>query len=99
MESKENYFLVTNKHVINNKKELRERASEISVSFAEEFGISKKELGRRINFVKDSFQRNIIFRDIEHEYVLEKKGFSKPTVILAGAVIEDLLRLYMIHNV
>jgi len=68
------------------------------ITIAEEFGITKKEFGRKINFVKDKFLRSIIFRDIEHAYVLAKNGFSKPSVILSGAVIEELLRQYLIHK-
>lgn len=60
-----------------------------------EFEISKREFGKRINFVKDTFKREIIFRDIEQAYVLSKMGFNKPTVILAGGVIEELLRLFL----
>jgi len=65
-------------------------------TIADEFGITKKEFGKKINFVKDTFQRKIIFRDIEHAYILAKNGFSKPSVILSGAVIEELLRQFLI---
>ncbi|MFH0771702.1 MAG: hypothetical protein V1933_03695 [Candidatus Omnitrophota bacterium] len=61
----------------------------------EEYEISKKEFGKKINFVKDKFKRKIIFRDIEQSYILSKYGFNKPALILAGAVIEELLRLYL----
>jgi len=63
-----------------------------------EFGITKVAFGRAINFVSDSFRRNIIFRDVEHAFVLASSGFSKPAVILAGGVIEELLRLYLEHK-
>ena len=36
-----------------------------------------------------------IFRDIEQAYFLAFNGYSKPAVILAGGVIEELLRLYI----
>lgn len=61
----------------------------------QEYGISKKEFGVKINFVKDKFKRKIIFRDVEQAYILSQDGFSKPALILAGAVIEELLRLYL----
>jgi len=61
----------------------------------DEYEISKKEFGLKINFVKDKFRRKIIFRDIEQAYILSKYGFNKPALILAGAVIEELLRLYL----
>jgi hypothetical protein len=60
-----------------------------------EFGITKIAFGRKINFVSDNFRRNIIFRDVEHAFLLASSGFSKPAVILAGSVIEELLRLYL----
>jgi len=60
-----------------------------------EFGITKNKFGRKINFVSDRFQRGIVFRDVEHSFVLANLGFSKPAVILAGSVIEELLRLYL----
>ncbi len=63
-----------------------------------EYGISKMVFGKKINFVSDSFKREIIFRDVEHAYVLASEGFAKPAVILAGGVIEELLRLYLKHK-
>ena len=63
-----------------------------------EFGINKRTFGRNINFVSDSFKRKIIFRDVEHSFVLASSGFPKPAVILAGGVIEELLRLYLKHH-
>lgn len=63
-----------------------------------EYGVSKKDFGKKINFVSASFKRKIIFRDVEHAFVLASQGFSKPALILAGGVIEELLRLYLEHN-
>ena len=63
-----------------------------------EYDISKRKFGRKINFIKDKFKRDIIFRDIEHAYVLASLGFSKPALILAGGVIEELLRQYLAYN-
>lgn len=59
------------------------------------FGITKMSFGRKINFITDPFKRTIIFRDVEKAFVLASLGFSKPAVILAGSVIEELLRLYL----
>lgn len=64
----------------------------------EEFGVSKHEFGRKINFVKGEFKRAVIFRDVEHAYALSKIGFGKSAVILAGSVMEELLRLYLQHK-
>jgi len=63
-----------------------------------EYDISKNNFGRKINFVSDSFKRTIIFRDVEQAFVLASQGFSKPALILAGGVIEELLRLYLEHK-
>jgi hypothetical protein len=68
------------------------------VTFREEFGITKRGFGRKINFVKDSYLRTVIFRDIEHAYILAKNGFYKPSVILSGAIIEELLRQYLLQK-
>jgi len=57
--------------------------------------ITKTSFGRKINFVSDSFRRKIIFRDVEQAFSLASSGFPKPAVILAGGVIEELLRLYL----
>lgn len=64
-------------------------------SIQEEFDISKREFGKRINFVQNQFKRDIIFRDVEQAYILAKSGYSKPAVILSGGVIEELLRLFL----
>ena len=61
----------------------------------EDFEVKKLTFAKKINFVNDEFKRKIIFRDIEHAYLLAKNGFAKPAVILAGSVIEELLRLYL----
>lgn len=64
----------------------------------EEYEITKRSFGKKINFVSDSFKREIIFRDIAHAYLLANQGFSKPAVVLAGSVIEELLRLSLKHK-
>jgi len=63
-----------------------------------EFGVTKNKFGRKINFISDNFRRNIIFRDVEQAFTLASCGFSKPAVILAGSVIEELLRIYLIYK-
>jgi hypothetical protein len=60
-----------------------------------DFDVSKQTLGKKIRFVTDPFKRRIIFRDIEQAYILSGSGFSKPALILAGGVIEELLRIYL----
>lgn len=51
-----------------------------------------------IKFVQDPFKRKVIFRDLEQSFVLANCGFSKPSVILAGGVVEELIRLYLLHK-
>jgi len=63
-----------------------------------DFEVSKRAFGKKINFVKNKFKRNIIFRDIAQAYFFAENNFNKPAVILAGGVIEELLRLYLKHK-
>ncbi|HOI73005.1 MAG TPA: hypothetical protein PLO63_02550 [Syntrophales bacterium] len=60
-----------------------------------EYGITKRSFAKKINFIQDQFKRIVIFRDIAQAYLLANHGFNKPSVILAGGVIEELLRLYL----
>jgi len=60
-----------------------------------DFDVNKRAFSKKINFVKDEFKKKIIFRDTEHAYFFMQNGFYKPAVILAGGVIEELLRLYL----
>ncbi len=70
--------------------------SDIWLSIDQEYDITKRAFGKKISFVKDVFKREIIFRDVEQAFFLARaRGFSKPAVILAGGVIEELLRLYL----
>jgi hypothetical protein len=62
---------------------------------AAEYNISKQTFGKKFNFVKDPYKRKIIFRDVEQAYILSNNGFAKPAIILAGGVIEELLRLFL----
>jgi len=63
-----------------------------------EYDVSKRSLGKMINFIQDPFKRKILFRDVEQAFVLASNGFYKPSVILAGGVVEELLRLYLLHK-
>ncbi len=60
-----------------------------------DFDVSKRTFGKRVNFIDNKFIRQVIFRDIEHAYTLCKSGYYKPSVLLAGGVIEELLRQYL----
>lgn len=63
-----------------------------------EYSESKRAFGKKINFIKDSYTRKVIFRDVAHAFYLAHNGFSKPAVILAGSVIEELLRQYLVSK-
>jgi len=63
-----------------------------------EYDVSKRSFGKKISFVKEEFKRKIIFRDLEQAFLLANHGFHKSSVILAGGVIEELLRLYLAHK-
>lgn len=60
-----------------------------------DYALTKREFSIKINFVKDEYGKETIFRDVEQAYILAQNGFSKPAVILAGSVIEELLRQYL----
>ena len=77
------------------KKEIKLSVSDAWNKIKNDYDISKYAFSRKINFVKDPFKRKIIFRDIGQAYLLAEKDFSKPAVILAGGVIEELLRHYL----
>lgn len=70
-------------------------SKDIWTAIQSDFDISKRSFAKKINFVRDEFKRKILFRDIEHAYALANQGFPKPAVILAGGVIEEILRLYL----
>ncbi len=68
---------------------------EIWSDIYQDYEINKRAFAKKINFVTDKYKRKALFRDIEHAHILSKSGFSKPAVILAGSVIEELLRIYL----
>lgn len=74
------------------------KSKEIWNDIEKDYDITKRMFGKRINFVGDKFKRQILFRDVEHAYVLANLGFSKPAVILTGSVIEELLSVYLQHK-
>jgi len=60
-----------------------------------EYDVSKRCLGKKISFITDQFTRKIIFRDVEHAFLLLQGGFYKPATLLAGGIIEEMLRHYL----
>jgi hypothetical protein len=73
-------------------------AEKIWQDIRNDYGINKRAFGKKINFVTDAFKRAVLFRDIGQAYLLANAGFSKPAAILAGSVIEELLRLFLKHE-
>ncbi len=71
------------------------KPSEVWANIEKDYDITKRMFGKKIHFVNDNYKRKIIFRDIEHAFVLANLGFSKPAVILTGSIIEELLNLYL----
>lgn len=67
------------------------------VDIEKQFG-KKRQLGLKISFIKDKFKRKVIFRDIAHAFICYEDGCYKPAVILAGGVIEELIRCYLQKN-
>ena len=63
-----------------------------------QYYVSKPQFAKSISFVKESHARNIILRDIAQAYGCLKAGFYKPAVILAGGVIEELLRRFLANS-
>ena len=47
------------------------------------------------NFINGDFKRHIILRDIGNAYALLTLGFNKEALIIAGGVIEEILRLFL----
>jgi hypothetical protein len=76
----------------------RKPSLDIWAKIENDYGIDKRAFGKKIHFVNDQFKRKVIFRDVEHSYHLACEGFSKPSVILAGGVVEELLRIYLQHK-
>jgi hypothetical protein len=83
------------KEGIDSKMEITLSSKKIWEEIQKDYGITKRAFGMKFNFVTDQFKRRIIFRDVEHAYILANNGLSKPSVVLAGGVIEELLRLYL----
>jgi len=64
-----------------------------------EYDVTKAILNKQISkFIKDTFKRKIILRDIATAFIFAKTVFYKESVIVAGGVIEELLRLYLLHK-
>jgi len=60
-----------------------------------EFHVSRGVFSRKIWFIPASYEKNAIIRDIAHAYGCIKSGFYKSALILAGSVIEEMLRQFL----
>ena len=87
-----------NKEGIDSTMETALSSKKIWEEIQKDYGITKRAFGMKFNFITDKFKRRIIFRDVEHAYTLANNGLSKPAVVLAGGVIEELLRLYLSYK-
>jgi len=74
---------------------LQEGSMDYWQEIEKQYGVSKKQFSLKIFFVEDNFRRDIIFRDVNDAHGCLQNGFYKPAVILAGGIIEELLRLYL----
>lgn len=61
-------------------------------SIKADYSVTKNIFGKKINFIKDKKVRSILFRDTEQAFLIMRLGFYKPAVILAGGIIEEILR-------
>lgn len=57
-----------------------------------EYGLNQRAIAMKINFIKDSFRRSIILRDIRDAVFALDNGMTKIAVVLSGGVIEEILR-------
>ncbi len=64
----------------------------------EKYKTNKRTFGKKINFIRDKETRKIIFRDTEHAVMLLQNGFDKEAVIIAGTVIEEILRQLLLNK-
>lgn len=91
-------FLVHYKDILsissNNNKNKSDLAWEI---IQEEFEFSKSGVSKILKrFIPDDFKRHIILRDIGNSFALLSLGFNKEAIILAGGVVEEILRLFIL---
>lgn len=56
------------------------------------YGLNQQVIGVKINFIKDSFRRSIILRDIKDAVFALENDMTKIAVVLSGGVIEEILR-------
>lgn len=66
------------------------------IKIKEEYGLTKVHVSRILNnFITDNYKRHSILRDIGNSYALESLGFYKASVIFAGGVLEEIIRLLL----
>lgn len=63
-----------------------------------QYKLSKTAFGKKINFINDTSIRKIIFRDVEDAFLSLNYNLHKSAIVLSGAVIEGILREYLIKH-
>lgn len=56
------------------------------------YGLNQRTIALKINFIKDSFKRSVILRDIKDAVFALENNMPKIAVVLSGGVIEEILR-------
>lgn len=87
-----------NENIVVNKEIIPMDDKTVWAQINQDFDLTKRSFGRKLNFIHDPFKKKIIYRDVAQAYILSKNGFNKPAVIMAGSVVEELLRLFLMNK-
>lgn len=68
------------------------------VAIQKDHGLTKRVIGKKLNFVKEKTLKDILFRDIEQAYLLLHHKFYKPAIIISGGALEEILKEFLKHN-
>ncbi len=63
-----------------------------------DYRLSRPMIGKKLNFMSPNSIRRAILRDIEQAYGCLDQHYYKPAVVLAGGVVEEVLRQYLQHK-
>ena len=72
--------------------ENKEDSSTVWKHIQSRYGLNQNTIAFKINFIKDSFRRSIILRDIKGAVFALEADMPKIAVILSGGIIEEILR-------
>lgn len=91
-----NFIVDFERNSLKSTKRLKNKSDLAWVRIKEEYGLTKVHVSRILNkFITDNYKRHSILRDIGNSYALESLGFYKSSVILAGGVLEEILRFLL----